>query len=229
MSSQKIQYWVIPDEHNCEFVANMEDILDLYKQPYNPDYPVVCMDEQPIQLIDEVKEPIAETLEHPKRVDYEYKRAGTASIFLFVEALKGWRNVQVRKRRTKIDWAIEVANLVETRYPDVEKLILVCDNLNTHSKGAFYEAFDAPKARMLAKKVEIRHTPKHGSWLNIAENELSVMTRQAIQHSRMNSIEVVQKQVSAWSKSLNQKERKVDWQFTTEDARIKLKSLYPKI
>jgi hypothetical protein len=228
MNQRKIEYWVIPPKKNSEFVAAMEDILDLYKQPHDEKNPVVCMDEQPVQLINEVKIPVSETKEHPKRVDYEYERNGTASIFMFTEALKGWRKVEVREHRKKVDWAIEVASLLETRYSNVEKLILVCDNLNTHTKGAFYEAFEPEKAREIIKRLEIRHTPKHGSWLNIAENELSSMTRQSLKF-RIGTIEKLRKQVQDWAEAINKEQRGVDWQFTTSDARIKLKSLYPKI
>ncbi len=228
MNQRKIEYWVIPPKKNSEFVAVMEDILDLYKQPYDEKYPVVCMDEQPAQLINEVKIPILETKEHPKRIDYEYERNGTASIFMFAEALKGWRKVEVREHRKKVDWAVEVASLLETRYSNVKKLILVCDNLNTHTKGAFYEAFEPEKAREIIKRLEIRHTPKHGSWLNIAENELSSMTRQSLKF-RIGTIEKLRKQVQDWAEAINKEQRGVDWQFTTDDARIKLKSLYPKI
>lgn len=228
MNQRKLEYWVIPPKENSEFVAAMENILDLYQQPYDKDYPIVCMDEQPVQLINEVKIPVPETKEHPKRIDYEYKRNGTASIFMFAEALKGWRKVEVRKHRKKVDWAIEVASLLETRYSSVKKLIIVCDNLNTHTKGAFYKAFEPEKARSIIKRIEIVHTPKHGSWLNIAENELSSMTRQSLKF-RIGTIEKLRNQVQAWARAINKEQREVDWQFTTDDARIKLKSLYPKI
>ena len=153
----------------------MEDVLDIYSRPYNSSVPVICMDEQPIQLLDETRTPIPATLDHPERVDYEYERAGTASIFMFTEPLAGKRQVSVRNRRTKVDWAIEMDELLNTQYADVEKVILVCDNLNTHTRGAFYEAFPAEKAREIVKKIEFHFTPKHGSWLNIAECELSAM------------------------------------------------------
>src|SRR5580692_9159650 len=147
MTKRKIEYWVIPPEADAEFVANMEVVLDTYALPYDCRYPVLNMDEQPIQLLKETREPIAATKDHPRRVDYEYERAGTASIFMFCEPLSGWRQVAVRERRTKIDWAREVEELVRTRYGPAEKVILVCDNLNTHTKGAFYEAFEPEKAR----------------------------------------------------------------------------------
>jgi len=149
MTNRKIQYWVIPPEADAEFVANMEEVLETYKKPYNPSIPVLCMDEQPVQLIKEVKTPIDATLEHARRVDYEYERAGTANIFMFAEPLAGWREVAVRERETKIDWATEMARLLEGRYASCEKVILVSDNLNTHTKGAFYETFEPERAHDL--------------------------------------------------------------------------------
>jgi len=226
---RKIQYWVIPPEANAEFVANMEEVLDTYEQPYNPRIPVVCMDEQPIQLTKEVRVPIEATLNHPKRIDYEYERAGTASIFLFVEPLAGWRKAKARDRRTKVDWAMEMAELLDGPYVDCEKVILVCDNLNTHTKGAFYEAFEPKKAREYAKRVQFCYTPKHGSWLNIAECELSALTRQCLQDRRIGDVNTINEEVGAWSEDVNSTQRGVDWQMKTDDARVKLKSLYPKI
>ena len=219
---------MIPPDADAEFVAHMEAVLDTYALPYDSRYPVLCMDEQPVQLLKETRQPIPATKSHPRRVDYEYERAGTASLFLFCEPLKGWRQVTVRERRTKVDWAREVAELLRTRYKDAEKVILVCDNLNTHTLGAFYEAFDAETARSLVKRLEFRHTPKHGSWLNIAENELSAMTRQCVSGRRFATVEELREETSAWSASVNGKQRGVDWQFRVGDARIKLKSLYPK-
>ncbi len=229
MTKRKIQYWVIPPDANAEFAACMEDVLELYAQPYNPAFPVVCMDEQPVQLTKETRQPIAATISHPRRVDYEYERAGTACVFMFAEPLSGWRKATARPRRTKVDWALEMEDLLHSRYADAEKVMLVCDNLNTHTKGAFYEAFDAKKARELVRRIEFHNTPKHGSWLNIAENELSSMTRQAISRRRIESIEMLCGEISAWADSSNEKQRGIDWQFTVEKARIKLKSLYPKL
>jgi hypothetical protein len=186
------------------------------------------MDEQPVQLLKETRAPIPATKEHPRRVDYEYERAGTASIFMFCESLSGWRQVTVRERRTKIDWAVEVEQLLRTRYAAAAKVILVCDNLNTHTKGAFYEAFDAETARSLVRRLEFRHTPKHGSWLNVAENELSSLTRQCVRGRRFGRIEELRKETAAWQQHQNDKQRGVDWQFRVDDARTKLKSLYPK-
>ncbi len=229
MTKRKIQYWVIPPQANAEFAACMEDVLELYAQPYNAAFPVVCMDEQPVQLTKETRQPIVATRTHPRRVDYEYKRAGTACIFMFAEPLSGWRKVNARPRRTKVDWALEMEELLRTRYANAEKVMLVCDNLNTHTRGAFYEAFEAKKARELVRRIDFHNTPKHGSWLNIAENELSSMTRQAISGRRIESIEMLRGEISAWADSSNEKQRGVDWQFTVENARVKLRSLYPNL
>jgi hypothetical protein len=229
MTKRKIEYWVIPPEADGEFVASMEQVLDTYAQPYDPKCPVLCMDEQPIQLLNETRVPITATREHPRRVDYEYERAGTASIFMFCEPLAGWRQVTVRERRTKIDWAQEVEELLRTRYASAEKVILVCDNLNTHTKGAFYEAFAPEAARAIVRRLAFRHTPKHGSWLNVAENELSSMTRQCIDGRRFGTIDVLRTETAAWHEHGNAKQRGVDWQFRVDDARVKLKSVYPKI
>lgn len=229
MSKRKIDYWVIPPEADGEFVAHMEQVLETYLAPYDSRRPVVCMDEQPIQLLKETRVPVPATRNHPRRVDYEYERAGTASIFMFCEPLSGWRQATVRDRRTKVDWAKEVAELLQGRYASAEKIILVCDNLNTHSIGAFYEAFEPEKARSIVRRLEFRHTPKHGSWLNIAENELSSMTRQCITGRRFATIELLRTETAAWQAASNAKQRGVDWQFKVDDARCKLKSVYPKI
>jgi hypothetical protein len=170
MTRRKIQYWVIPPELDSEFVASMEDVLDIYALPYNESIPVVCMDEQPVQLLNEIRPSIRATQEHAKRVDYEYERAGMACLFMFTEPLSGWRKISARPQRTKVDWAFEMEDLLRTRYAKAEKVILVCDNLNTHTRGAFYEAFPAEKAREIVKRIDFHYTPKHGSWLNISEN-----------------------------------------------------------
>jgi hypothetical protein len=229
MTKRKIQYWVIPPEANSEFVASMEEVLETYAQPYDSRFPVVCMDEQPVQLLKETRVPVPATKTHPRRVDYEYERAGTASIFMFCEPLSGWREVQVREQRTKVDWAREVAQLLDTRYAQAEKVILICDNLNTHTKGAFYEAFPAEQARSYVRRLEFRYTPKHGSWLNIAENELSSLTRQCLKGRRLGDIKLLRSETTAWHQASNTQQRGVDWQFKINDARRKLKSLYPKI
>ena len=229
MTRRKIEYWVIPPEADSEFVAAMEEVLETYSRPYDARRPVLCMDEQPVQLLKETRVPIPATRKHPRRVDYEYERAGVASIFMFCEPLVGWRQVAVRERRTKIDWAKEVEELLRTRYVSADKVVLVSDNLNTHTKGAFYDAFEPEKARAILRRLEFCHTPKHGSWLNIAENELSSMTRQCIKDRRFAIIDAIRKETSAWHHHSNARQRGVDWQFRIEDARIKLKSVYPKI
>lgn len=229
MTNRKIEYWVIPPETDSEFTANMEEVLETYAQPYHPNCPVICMDEQPVQLLKETREPIAATKEHPRRVDYEYERAGTACIFMFTEPLSGWRLAVARPRRTKLDWAIEMAILLEGRYANCAKVILVCDNLNTHTKGAFYEAFEPARARALVRRLEFRYTPKHGSWLNIAENELSSLTRQCVSGRRFGDISTLQSEIAAWSNDVNFTQRGVDWQMKVDDARCKLKSVYPVI
>lgn len=229
MTNRKIEYWVIPPECDAEFVANMEDVLDTYEKPYNPAHPVLCMDEQPVQLIKEVRPPIAGTKKHPRRVDYEYERAGTATIFMFAEPLSGWREATARESKTKIDWASEVARLMEGRYAACDKVSLVCDNLNTHTKGAFYEAFEPERARSIVRRLEFHYTPKHGSWLNIAENELSSITRQCVSGRRIGDLFTLQDEIGAWSNDVNQRQRGVDWQMKIDDARTKLKSVYPKI
>jgi hypothetical protein len=229
MTNRKIQYWVIPPDEDGEFVAHMEEVLDIYTQPYNPKYPVICMDEQPVQLQREVRTPVKATAKHPKRIDYEYERAGTASIFMFTEPLAGWRQVSVRQRRTKTDWATEIAHLLEGRYADCEQIVLVCDQLNTHTKGAFYEVFEPHRARQLVQRIQFCYTPKHGSWLNIAENELSSLTRQCVADQRFGDIEALRQATAAWSSDVNNTQRGVDWQMKIDDARCKLTSVYPKI
>ena len=229
MTNRKIEYWVIPPEADGEFAAGMEEVLETYSQPYDPDCPVVCMDEQPVQLLKETRTPIPATKTHGKRVDYEYERAGTANIFMFTEPLAGWREVTVRETKTKLDWAREMARLLEGRYARCKKVVLICDNLNTHTKGAFYEAFDPERARQLVRRIEFRHTPKHGSWLNIAENELSSLTRQCIDGRRFADADALRRETRAWSTDSNRRQRGVDWQMKIDDARIKLKSIYPKI
>jgi len=229
MTNRKLQYWVIPPEADAEFVANMEEVLEIYERPYDPACPVLCMDEQPVQLVKETRQPIPATKRHAKRIDYEYERAGTASIFLFTEPLSGWREATARESKTKTDWAREVARLLEGRYRKCDKVILVCDNLNTHTKGAFYEAFPPARARRLVRRIQFCHTPKHGSWLNIAENELSSLTRQCIGGHRIGDLKILRDRIAAWSKDVNKAQRGVDWQMKIDDARCKLKSVYPKI
>jgi len=229
MTKRKIEYWVIPPEADAEFVAGMEDVLETYEQAYDPACPVVCIDEQPVQLVSETRVPIPATKEHPERIDYEYERKGTASIFMFAEPLSGFLQATARPLRTKVDWAHEVAHLLDTRYQDTPRITLVCDNLNTHTKGAFYEAFPPEKAREYVRPIQFVYTPKHGSWLNVAECELSCLTRQCLSDRRIDALATLQAEIAAWASRSNAKQRAIDWQFTIEKARIKLKRLYPKI
>lgn len=214
----------------------MEDVLCVYCRAYDRARPVVCMDEKPYQLLGHARDPIPATPGAPDRpghdllVDSEYVRHGTCSIFCWVEPLAGWRRVDAQPRRTKIDWAHQVRRLLTIDYPQadgVEKIVLVMDNLNTHGIGSLYEAFPAEEAFALAQRLEIHHTPKHGSWLNIAEIELSALTRQCLDR-RIDDLDVLNTELTAWQSATNADQRQVDWQFTTEDARIKLRHLYPQ-
>lgn len=222
------KYWKIPPDQNANFVAAMEDILEVYARPHDANFPVVCMDESSIQLIGEVSDPIPAAPGHSELVDDEYVRKGVASIFLEVEPLGGKRQVKITERRTRQDWAIFVREMLEERYPDAEKVVLVMDNLNTHSIASLYATFSPEKARELAGRLELHFTPKHGSWLNISEIELSVLKRQCLS-GRIDCIEKMREKVAAWNIDRNNRQTKVDWQFSTDDARIKLKRLYPKL
>ena len=229
MTKRKIEYWVIPPEQDAEFVACMEEVLATYAAAYDPQSPVLCMDEQPVQLLKETRVPIAATKQHGQRADYEYERNGTASIFLFAEPLSGFRQATARTQRTKQDWAVEVAQLLDTRYADCAHVTIVLDNLNTHTKGAFYEAFEPARARSYVQRIRCCYTPKHGSWLNVAECELSCLTSQCMTGRRLGALTELQMEIAAWSDKTNAKQRGVDWQFRIENARVKLKRLYPKI
>lgn len=220
--------WVIPPEHSGAFVAHMEDVLDVYQTPYDPQVPMVCMDEQPVQLIKATRQPLPAAPGQPEKVDYEYERNGTANIFMFTEPLNGTRHVHVTEHRTAVDWANEIRDLLEGRYPEAARVRLVCDNLNTHGMGSLYEAFPPEQANKLASRLEIHHTPKHGSWLNIAEIELSVLTMQCLDR-RLPDMETLTKETQQWEQRRNASQKGVDWQFSTLDARIKLKRLYPQI
>jgi len=206
----------------------MEDLLDTYCLPPDRRVPLICMDEQPVQLIQETRSPLPALPGHPLRMDYEYERNGTATVFLFTEPLQGHRQVHVRERRTATDWAEEIQHLLEVEYPEADRIRLVCDNLNTHKLGSLYEAFPPDTARRLAQRLEIHYTPKHGSWLNIAELELSVLTRQCLDR-RIPNLETLRQETQAWETRRNTAQKRVDWQFTTPDARIKLRRLYPRI
>ena len=220
--------WVIPPQASADFVCAMEDVLEVYTRPYDPARPVVCLDELSKQLVAETRIPIPAEPGQPERVDYEYERCGTANLFLTGEPLAGHRHVTVTEQRTAVDFAKEVRDLLEVRYPHAEKVVLVMDNLNTHKPAALYEAFEPAVARALLERLEIHHTPKHGSWLNMAEIELSVLSRQCLDR-RIPDLETLTREVAAWERARNADPRPVNWRFTTPDARIKLKRLYPSI
>jgi hypothetical protein len=205
----------------------MEDILSVYARIYDPMRPVVCMDEKPYQLLAHARDPIPAAPGHDLKEDSEYVRHGTCSIFVWVEPLAGWRRVEATQRRTRLDWAAQVKQMLTMDYPDAETVVLVMDNLNTHGIASLYEAFEPADAFALAQRLEIHHTPKHGSWLNIAEIELSALTRQCLDR-RIPDIEVLNSELAAWQNATNTNQRQVDWQFTTDEARIKLRHLYPK-
>lgn len=206
----------------------MEDVLDLYQRPYDKLRPVVCMDETARQLVAEFRIPIPARPGQPRRVDYEYERKGTANVFMFAEPLRGWRWAPVTERRTRVDWAKAVRELLEVHYPNAQVVRVVMDNLNVHSVASLYEAFEPEVARRLIRRLEIHHTPKHGSWLNVAEIELKALSVQCLAR-RIADFTTLSREVSAWERERNRRTVAVDWQFRTPDARIKLKHLYPEI
>jgi hypothetical protein len=217
--------WVIPPKANGEFVARMEQVLDVYKRPYDPRRPVVCMDESPRQLIRETRLPLPAGPGRVERYDYEYERCGVANVFLAVEPLAGKRLVEITERRAKRDWARFLEDLAR-RYPEAEKITLVMDNLNTHGPGSFYETFPPATAKALWDRFEFIYTPKHGSWLNIAEIEMNVLIRQCLDR-RIDALETMRRETTAWNERRDNAPSCIDWQFTTTDARVRLKRLYP--
>jgi DDE superfamily endonuclease len=206
----------------------MEDVLEVYTRPYDPNRPQVCMDETSKQMLRDVRPALSMEPGRTKREDYEYERGGVANVFMFMEPLAGRRWVDITEHRTKVDWAHQIEELVDERYPEAERIVLVMDNLNTHSPASLYEAFDPEKARRLSEKLEIHHTPKHGSWLNMAEIELSVLSRQCLQR-RVADFETLEREAAAWQDRRDGAGVKIEWRFRTEDARIKLKRLYPSL
>ena len=218
---------MIPPEHDGEYVARMEDILEVYRRPHDVTAPVVCMDEMPVQLTKETRRPIPSGPGRPRRIDYEYERNGTANIFMFVEALAGFRQTRITERRTRVDWAMALRDLVDGRYADARVIVLIMDNLNTHTLGSLYEAFPPAEARRLAQRLEIHHTPKHGSWLNIAENELSALSRQCLSR-RIGTIDRLKSEVAAWEAPRNEEHVRVQWRLTIDQARTKLHKVYPQ-
>jgi transposase len=204
----------------------MEDVLEAYTRPYDPRYPQVCMDEVSKQLLRDTRQPLPMEPGRPQRQDYEYERAGVVNLFLFCEPLQGRRWVDVTERRTKADWAQQIKELVDERYPEAKRIVLVMDNLNTHTPASLYEAFDPKEARRLAKKLEIHYTPKHGSWLNMAEIELGILAGQCLDR-RLPDRATLEQEAAAWVSARNAAIKTIDWRFTTDDARIKLDHLYP--
>jgi hypothetical protein len=220
--------WVIPPKANAEFVCAMEDVLEVYTRPYDPLRPQVCLDECSKQLVAETRSPLPAGPGQAERFDYEYERCGTANLFMLFEPLAGKRHVEVTERRTAVDFAHVVRDLADVHYPDAEKIVLVMDNLNTHKPASLYQAFAPEEARRLTERLEIHYTPKHGSWLDMAEIELSALATQCLDR-RIADAETLASEVAAWQVRRNADGCTVDWRFKTEDARIKLKRLYPSI
>lgn len=219
---------MIPPEQDAEFVAAMEDVLEVYHRPRNPARPLVCLDELFKQLVRQTRAPLAPAPGMPAREDFEYERGGTANLFMLFAPLEGRRHVVVTERRTKRDFAQVVRHLLDERYPDAEKVVLVMDNLNTHRPASLYETFEPAEARRLLERLEIHYTPKHGSWLNMAETELAVLSKQCLDR-RLATLDDLAREVRHWVDRRNDAKAAVDWQFTTAQARIKLKRLYPSI
>ena len=219
---------MIPPKANAAFVAAMEDVLDVYTRPHDPARPLVCLDETSKQLVEETRAPLPMLPGHPARHDYEYQRNGTANLFMLFAPLEGWRHAEVTARRTAIDYAKILRDLSDIHFPKAEKIVLVQDNLNTHTPASLYEAFEPAEARRLIERFEWHYTPKHGSWLNLAESELAVLGRQCLAR-RIPDAQVLTTEVDAWETGRNAHNAKANWRFTTTDARIKLKSLYPAL
>jgi hypothetical protein len=223
----KTERFCIPAEDRPRFVAAMETVLDVYQSAYDPKRPLICMDEASRQLLSDVFDPLPIRPGHAKKVDDKYDRHGTCSLFMFYNPIAGWRRVGCRESRTAIDWAEELRRLLEEDYPEAECVTLVCDNLNTHHISSLYKAFDAEKAACLRKRLNLVHTPVNGSWLNIAEMELSVLSRQCLGKRRFETKAEMEKELLAWTTARNAAKAGTRWQFTTKDAQIKLRSLYP--
>jgi hypothetical protein len=223
-----VKTWCLPPEADADFVWHMEDVLQVYQLPYDPEYPVVCLDEASKQLIGEVAIPVPAAPGRPARVDYEYERKGTCNLFMMCEPLRGWRHVRVTERRTRIDFAECIQELLYDHYPEATKVRLVMDNLNTHSGASLYEAFPPSEARRLLDRLEIHTTPKHGSWLDMAETEISIMNRQCLDR-RIDDAGVIRSEVGAWEGERNEKGCKIHWTFTVAAARLKLRKIYPSV
>jgi DDE superfamily endonuclease len=219
---------VIPPKANAAFVAAMEDVLDVYTRPHDPARPLVCLDETSKQLVAETRTPEAMQPGQPARHDYEYKRNGTANLFMLFAPLEGWRHVEATERRTAVDYAKILRDLADIHFPKAAKIVLVQDNLNTHAPASLYEAFEPVEARRIIERFEWHYTPKHGSWLNLAESELAVLSRQCLAR-RIPDAATLASEVAAWRKRRNTHHAKANWHFTSADARVKLKSLYPSL
>jgi len=222
------RYGVIAPKANARFVAQMEDVLEVYQRPYDPKRPVVCLDEACKQLTSSVQESLAARPGQPERIDYEYERHGQANLFMLFAPLEAWREVQLRHTRNATDYAQVIRYLVDECFPQADKIVLVQDNLSTHHASSLYQAFEPAEAQRLANKLELHYTPVHGSWLNMAEIELSVLAKQCLKEHMLN-FDYLHREVQAWTKQRNQASMTVDWRFTTQDARIKLKKLYPSV
>jgi hypothetical protein len=220
--------WVIPSPADPDYVWHLEDVLDVYQRPYDPCRPLICMDETSKQLLGEIRKPLPTVPGHAARYDAEYVRHGVANLFIFNEPLVGRRHVRVRDQRTQQDWAWVMRELIEETYADADRIVLVMDNLNTHTPASFYATFPPDVAKRLTDRLEIHYTPKHGSWLNMAEIELGILSKQCLDR-RIPHRERLRTEVAAWESERNNAHRKINWQFTTKDARIKLRSLYPSV
>ncbi len=220
--------WCIPPDADAQFVCAMENVLAVYTRPFDATRPVVCFDEKNKQLVGETRKPIPAVPGQVERHDYEYVRNGTANLFIMIEPLRGWRRVNVTTRRTKLDFAGQMKELVDVHYPKASRITLVMDNLNTHRMSCLYEAFAPDEARRIIERIEVVHTPKHGSWLNMAECELSVLEKQCL-GERVGDEPTLRERIELWNADRNHRSRKIDWQFQTTDARIKLRRLYPQI
>ena len=220
--------WCIPPKANAEFVCAMEDVLEVYQRRFEDQEVLVCLDETSKQLVQETRQPLPARPGSPLAYDYEYQRNGVSNLFMLFAPLEGWRRVEVRERRTRTDWAEVVRRLVDEDYPDRERIVLVMDNLNTHHPASLYEAFEPAEARRIAERLEIHYTPKHGSWLNLAESELAVLARQCLDR-RIPTPDALKQETQTWQRQRNGKGIRADWRFTTQDARIKLKYLYPSL
>jgi len=221
-----VRTWCIPPKANADFVWRMEDVLEVYARPYDPNYPVVCFDETSKQLIGDVAPPQPPGPGRPKTIDYEYMRRGTCNLFMFCEPLRGWRHVKVTERRTRQDWARCMKDLVDVYYPDAHKVVVVEDQLNTHDGASLYETFSPAEARRIWDRLELHYTPKHGSWLDMAETELSILSRQCLDR-RMETSDEVAYEVACWEDDRNERGCQIHWTFTISTARVKLAALYP--